>query len=421
MTHRTKLYYGWWVLASISGIGFANAVTSIGVLTVFILPISDEFGWTRTQISGATSVGAVLGAAAAPVVGRVSDRIGARLPLFAGALLIVAALSYLSTIQTLVGFYIGFSIARLADQGFVQSVSPPAVAKWFRRFRGRALAILFLATSAGGVALPLVVQLVISQWGWRPAWAVLAATMLTLGLIPTVLFVRRRPEDMGLAVDGSRLEATSSVASSGELAGTAPLSGKETAWRVGEALRTPTLWLLLASVFAGGVGGSGIALHVVPYLTQRGIDATAAVGVVSISFLAAALSSLLWGYLADRYSARYLLATIYVGRAASVLVLLAVSTTTTAYAFAIMRGVAEGGLATITAALLAEYYGRQHLGSIYGLNRAVQVAGFSLGPLIAGAAYDLRDSYDTAFVAFLILTLFGAALVAFAIRPAKAA
>ena len=421
MTHRTKLYYGWWVLASISGIGFANAVTSIGVLTVFILPISDEFGWTRTQISGATSVGAILGAVTAPIVGRLSDRIGARLPLLAGALLIVAALSYLSAIQTLVGFYIGFSIARLADQGFVQSVSPPAVAKWFRRFRGRALAILFLATSAGGVALPLVVQLVISQWGWRPAWTVLAATMLTLGLIPTVLFVRRRPEDMGLAVDGSRLEATSSVASSGELAGTAPLSGRETAWRVGEALRTPTLWLLLASVFAGGVGGSGIALHVVPYLTQRGIDATAAVGVVSISFLAAALSSLLWGYLADRYSARYLLATIYVARAASVLVLLAVSTTTTAYAFAILRGVAEGGLATITAALLAEYYGRQHLGSIYGLNRAVQVAGFSLGPLIAGAAYDLRDSYDTAFVAFLFLTLLGAALVAFAIRPAKAA
>ena len=73
MKHRTKLYYGWWVLASISGIGFANAVTSIGVLTVFILPISDEFGWTRTQLSGATSVRPILGVAAGPGVRRLSD------------------------------------------------------------------------------------------------------------------------------------------------------------------------------------------------------------------------------------------------------------------------------------------------------------------------------------------------------------
>ena len=56
-----KIYYGWLALAAISGINFANSVTSIGMLTVFVLPMSDEFGWNRTQISGATSVGAILG------------------------------------------------------------------------------------------------------------------------------------------------------------------------------------------------------------------------------------------------------------------------------------------------------------------------------------------------------------------------
>ena len=69
MTHPQRtLYYGWLILASISGINFANAVTSIGVLTVFVLPITTEFGWTMTQISAATSLGAVLGALMAPSV-----------------------------------------------------------------------------------------------------------------------------------------------------------------------------------------------------------------------------------------------------------------------------------------------------------------------------------------------------------------
>ena len=87
-----KIYYCWLALAAISGITVANAVTSIGMLTVFVLPMSDEFGWSRTQISGATSVGAILGAIAAPVMGLISDRAGARVMLAAGGLLTVLAL-----------------------------------------------------------------------------------------------------------------------------------------------------------------------------------------------------------------------------------------------------------------------------------------------------------------------------------------
>ena len=74
-----RLYYGWFVLAAVSGINFANGATAIGVLTVFIIPLSEDFGWTRTQISAVTSVGAVLGALAAPFTGRVTDKLGARL------------------------------------------------------------------------------------------------------------------------------------------------------------------------------------------------------------------------------------------------------------------------------------------------------------------------------------------------------
>ena len=91
-----RLYYGWFVLAAVAGLNFANGATTIGVLTVFILPLTEAFGWTRTQISVVTSVGAVLGALTASFMGRVTDRFGARLPLTLGGVCIVLALLYLA-------------------------------------------------------------------------------------------------------------------------------------------------------------------------------------------------------------------------------------------------------------------------------------------------------------------------------------
>jgi MFS family permease len=407
-----KIYYGWLVLAAISGINFANAVTSIGMLTVFVLPMSEEFGWNRTQISGATSLGAILGAVAAPIMGRVSDKAGTRVILSAGGFLIVVAMVYLSLMQSLLGFYFAFGMARLSDQGFVQSVSPPAVARWFLRYRGRAMAALFFVTSTGGIVLPLMAQAIIQSWGWREAWAAMAIVMGIVGLLPVLFMIRRQPEDMGLQIDG---------AASPDLSETTSITGQpdEPSWSLSDALRTPTYWLVLAAVFTTGIAGTGIGLHMVPFLVEQGVGTTAAVGAVSFSFLASAVGSLCWGVLSEKFSPRLLLAAIYVIRAASVGLLLVSDTVVEAYVFALLRGFTEGGVAAVGAILLAEYFGRSNLGAIYGTNRAVLVSGFAVGPIIAGAVYDINESYTLAFGAFLALMLLGAALVAMARPPTK--
>ena len=409
---RPKVYYGWVVLAAISGISFANAVTSIGLLTVFIIPITQDFDWSRTQFSAATSVGAVLGAGLAPFTGRLSDRLGARLLLTAGAALIVLATVYLSLMQTLVGFYVAFSLARLADQGLVQNIGPSAVAKWFLRYRGRALAALFFMTSAGGVALPLLGHFVIEAWSWRIAWAVMAGVILTLGLVPAVLLVKREPEDARVDGEGRTEAEPEPVAASSLAAG-------EEVWRVSAAMKTRSLWFVLVAGFSWGFGSAGVALHLVPYLVEKDIGTGMAVGAVSVSFMAGGLGNLCWGLLGERYSPRRLLTLVYIIGAAGIAVLLAASSAGPAYVFAILRGASSGGIATVTTLLLADYYGRRHLGSIYGLSRSVQVAGFAVGPLVAGAVYDISDSYAGAFAAFLGLSVAAALLVAMAARPGR--
>ena len=138
-----RIYYGWLVVAAASGIGFANAATAIGILTIFVIPMSQEFGWNRTQVAGATSLGAILGAALAPFSGRLVDRIGSRALLTLGGLTVVLACGYLALAQTLAGFYAAFTVARIADQGLIKIGTSPTIGKWFSRYRGRATGIAF--------------------------------------------------------------------------------------------------------------------------------------------------------------------------------------------------------------------------------------------------------------------------------------
>ncbi|GIX48166.1 MAG: MFS transporter [Candidatus Tectimicrobiota bacterium] len=405
---RRRLYYGWLVLAALAGINFANGSTAIGVLTVFVLPLTQAFGWSRTQIALATSLGALSGALAAPLVGRLTDRYGARWPLTLGGLLAALALFALARMQALWQFYLAFGLARFADQGCIQNPSPPVVARWFHRYRGRAMALLSFATAAGGVLLPPLAHVLITHWHWRTAWAVLGGLMLGCGVLPCAFLVRRQPQDLGLPLDGLAPAPGASAATAGP-------PGPAIPWRA--ALCTLTFWCLLAAAFVAGVAATGVALHLVPYLQQQGLAAAAAVSAVSLHFLAAGLSALAWGVAVERFSSQRLLVLAFALRSASLALLLAADTPLLATLFALVQGSAEGGRQTLTALLLADYYGRQHLGTLYGLLRAVQTAGFALGPLLAGATFDLTQSYRGAFAAFLALTLGGTLLVALARPP----
>ena len=152
---------------------------------------------------------------------------------------------------------------------------------------------------------------------------------------------------------------------------------------------------------------------------EKEIGTGMAVGAVSVSFMAGGLSNLCWGFLGERYPPRRLLTLVYIIGAAGIAVLLAASSTGHAYVFAVVHGASSGGIATVTTLLLVDYYGRRYLGSIYGLSRSVQVAGFAIGPLVAGAVYDISDSYAGAFAAFLGFSVAAALLVAMAARPGK--
>ncbi len=404
----SRVYYGWWVVAAASSMSFANAATAISILTVFVVPMSQEFGWNRTEVAGATSLGAVLGAGLAPFTGRAVDRFGARVTLVAGGLIVMAGCLYLATAQALAGFYAAFTAVRIADQGLIQVSAAVTAGKWFARYRGRATGVVMLGNAGGVIVMAPLVQLVISAWDWRAAWIMLAGVMLVVGALPALVLVRRQPEDLGLRVDGDEI---SSLSASSEEPGLDPDVGLST------ILRTPSFWMILVSLFLVATATSGIGLHLVPHLTQQGLSAGAAVAAISVMSISGALAALACGLLAERVAPKLLLVANYLLAAASMWVLTAADNLPETYLFAVMQGIVGAGINTLAPILWAHYYGRGSLGGIFGVSRAAQVVGFAAGPLASAVVYDRTGSYQGAFLALAGVALVATVLLTVARRP----
>ena len=382
------------MLAAVCGLAFANSVASLNVLTVFFLPMSDEFLWNRTQISGAASLGALLGAGVAVMTGRILDQTGPRVILAIGALITTISMIALSQISAIMAFYIFYGAARVSDQGFIQAVSPSTIAKWFDRNSGMAVSVLFAVTALGGVLLPLISQASIAEFGWRFGWMVLAVIMFLVGVIPAILFVRS-PKDFD-ENDGDGVESENFTIPEFSLS---------------EVLHTKEYWFLTATVFVTGIATAGIGLHIVPYLVGQGLDPEEAVATVSVRFIASAIGGLIGGILADRYTPRLLILGAISVRVFSIALLIFADTFLKAVFSSALGGISDGIQSTVLVLLLVSYFGKNNVGGIYGVNRAAAVLGFSAGPMIAGIGFDITGNYNYIFYGFLLLTILSIGLV----------
>src|SRR5437764_11768636 len=202
LSRRVPVFYGWIVLACLCCAGFARPGPAVATLSIFVEPLTREFGWSRTVLSGAVSLGGVLAAIAAPLIGPVLDRQGSRLVLCAAVLVNGAALMLLSLTPSLLVFYLLFCLARMNWAAPFDLGLYGALNNWFVRRRAFASSLATLAQQFGLVAMPLIAQLAILRAGWPAGWLAIGVVTLAVGFVPTWLLLARRPEDLGLLPDG---------------------------------------------------------------------------------------------------------------------------------------------------------------------------------------------------------------------------
>lgn len=413
LARRLPFFYGWVVAGCVMCSNVARQGAAVATLSMFIVPMTLEFGWSRTAISGAVSLGSLLGALVAPFIGPLFDRHGSRAMLVASAIVVSACCAALAGTQSLAWFYAAFALSRMTFSTPFDVGTTSAIANWFLRRRALAMSLLSVSIGLGLAVIPFVTQLVIVGQGWRAGWLMLAALVLVFGALPQWLLLVRRPEDLGLAPDGAADRPDGAGRPAGGASGEAAYSREE-------AMRTPVLWLLMAFTMLVFPVQAGISLHQAPHLIERGLSPALAAASVSAFSIAAALSALLFGAAGQRASVRGSLACGALLIAAGALMMRAVDGPVLGLASAVAFGAGIGGIFTMLPVAWANFFGRAHFGAIRGVTLPAQVGGQALGPLIAGALHDYNGDYGAGLAVFAAMAVCAAAL-ALLVRPPRAA
>ncbi|MDE2836281.1 MAG: MFS transporter [Chloroflexota bacterium] len=386
----SRAYYGWAIVFTSFFISIAQVPMYGPVFSVFMKPIEDELGWSRFTITVAFTVGSLGGALLASAVGPIVDRYGARGVMSVTGLLVTAGLLGISAMSEPWHFWVAYGAARTVSVAGVGLGTSVAIANWFIRMRGRAIAMRAAGQRAGQAVMPLIILPVLLTAGWRESFVVLGIVAALFITVPSLLFIRRRPEDFGLRPDGDSAPSADTPRARGST---------EYSWTLREVRTTRTLWLLTVGMAAGLAAQIAINVHAVANFEDKGIAQGLAVTVASIFTGVAAVSMLGWGMLVERIHVRY------VSMAAMALfflamgVLLVAETYAMAVLFAFLFGLGTGGWTVAQMIMIPNYFGRLHAGSIKGFISPVEgLLGIS-GPLVAARVHDATDSYDAAFVA----------------------
>ena len=412
---RPRFFYGWVIVGVIALVGVVQTGQFNPTIGVFIKPVTEDFGWSRSLFIGAVSIGTLVGGVTALVIGPALDRYGPRWIVSIGIVLVGLALMSLAFVDSVWQFYVAMILGRAALQGAINLAAQVVVSKWFIRQRGRAIAISGLGLRIGNGTSPIIAQALLGGFGWRSAFFVLGAATWIVALIPAFLLLRRRPEDMGLLPDGDPPREDSEKESTQGSARAA--IDMEANFTLTEALRTRSFYFLGISSFFGLTVASGVSLNLVPYLEDQGMSATTAVASITILSVVSMSTALASGFVGERVSVRAILTVTYVGMAIAVVFLTRVDTPFLSFVYAVFYGMLFGFMSTLFHMIYPDYFGRNSIGSIRGMTTPLQMGAIALGPLMASLTFDASGEYTFIFQVFAGLFLLSALFVGMAAKP----
>ena len=393
---------------------FSRQGSAVATLSVFAVPMTNEFNWSMTAISGAVSLGGVLGAIVSPKVGVLVDRRGAGQVLTIGTLMIGVSMIALSMTTSLIWFYIAYCLGRMTFAGPFEIANTSAVANWFIHLRARAMSFTALAHSIGLAVFPIVAFAVIYAWVWGAGCLAFAGLVVVFGVVPNLFLMIQRPEDVGLRPYSAELNLTKHA----DRPRTKEVE-EELSFTRKEASQTPTFWVLIAiSVFIYPVQ-AGISLHQAPHYINCGLSLGIAATAVSTFSVMSAVSALVFGHLEARFGVRRCLAVAAALMAIGAASMLLVTNAWNAYLSAFVFGAGIGGLIALFPVAWANCFGRKNLGTIRGVTLPVQTLAQATGPLLSGTLFDLSGSYTLSLSLFCASSCVASILALFVVRPLK--
>ena len=402
---QLKIFYGWWIVGACFFIAFyVSSVVFFG-FTVFFEPLVQEFGWSYTQVSFASSLRGMEMGIISPMIGYLVDRFGSRKLLLSGTATVGIGLICLSLTNSLFMFYLAMLLVSFGGGGCTSVVTMTAVSRWFRKHIGKALGIMSAGFGISGLMVPVIVILV-DTVGWRTSLVILGLGMWIIG-IPMSFIVRDSPEKYGYLPDGAPLQ---DITPQHESHITPP------AVRMRDLLKTRSFFFLNLTECIRFTVLASVILHIMPHLSESGISRSSA-GIIAAAIPLISIGGRFgFGWLGDIIDKRFVTSMAYCCMAVGMIALIFVNTTWGISIFFLSFPAGFGGLSVLRGTILREYYDSRNFGSMMGIMMGFAAVGGIIGPTLTGWIFDTVGNYRFIWGIFSLL-LFSAVPLILGIRP----
>ncbi len=402
---RLPVFYGWFVVGA-AFVALALTYTVWYSFSVFFVALLEQFGWSRASSAGVFSLFVVVYGIAGAGAGALTDRFGPQWVIAVGALILAIGMVACSRITELWQFYLFFGVICAVGSsaaGWIPCVV--TVSGWFSRRLGAALGI---ASGGLGVGILLMVpftQLLINWFEWRTAYLVLAGIVLG-GVAPiALLFLRGKPEELGLVKDGGK--PASPPSREGMAAAAAARSSRivdrqwvERDWTVNSAMHTRRYWLLFLTLILNNIATQMIFVHQVAFLVDGGYEKLLAASVVGLVGFFSIGAKIGWGWVSDRLGREITYTMGLTTMSVAVAALIGTRFTTfplLLYLFPLTFAMAYGVATPLGPAVGADLFSSRRFGAIYGTIGVANGLGSAIGAWFAGYVFDVTGSYFIAF------------------------
>ena len=404
-------HYGWVIIAIAALSQFFSGPGQTYSNSIFINYYIEDFGWSRSTVSGIYSAATLTAGFLLFFVGRLIDRNGSRKMAVAVSIALAVACFFNSFVTSLIMLFIGFFFIRLLGQGSMALISSSLIPQWFVKKRGRAISIAAIGGLVSSAAFPLLNVWLIEAFGWRSSWLILGIIIIVC-FTPLALFlIQNSPEEMGLLPDnGDALKKQPERK-----------AAEEVSWSVKEASKTRAFWLLLLCAAIPGIVNTGLTFHLVSIFAEKSLSLETAAGILSLTALIGLPVTFVTGILLEKVKVQYMLTLVFAGELLSLFLLQKADFLAAAIIFGLVWGISMGIERIVMAVVWPNYFGRKHIGSISGISMAMVVTGSALGPLPLGIAFDMFGGYVQVLWALMIFPVFGIVAALLADPPQKEA
>ncbi len=419
---KPRYFYGWNIVAASFLAHLAYAEHHLTMLGFFFKPLQNEFGWSRSAIAAVHTIARLAEALVAFFIGPLIDRYGPRMLMPIGAIIVGFAMLGVTQINAIWQFYLLRGVVTAI--GFTlmgHLVTNVAINNWFIKKRGRALAIGRFGVNLGTIIFTPTVVFVIAASGWRTMFVIFAVVTWLVVLIPSVILMRRRPEDVGLYPDGIRPSATEAESPREEQASPASeLSlSLEPIWSRREVLTTGTFWLLAFCFGLDSMAFQGINISLAPYIQDLGYSEAMLATVMTFRVIMGAVALAFMGFLAEHAHRVIVRVAPFLLQGTGAFLFLLAGQPAFLWLAVAVYGLGFSGVSLVQEVIWANYFGRLSLGLVRSLGYLAAFGFGAAGPIAMNAVFDVLGSYRPAFMVAIGMFAVSTFLVGI-VRPPKA-